>query len=205
METPKAIVVAISGYARSGKDTLAYAIRKPLSDDNDGGSRSYANALKIEVCAMLNHVGMDGQIVFTDDTETKNTIRPLLVAHGEFRRSQDKDHWVRIVTNSINHKVKKSKHPLVICIPDTRYENEISSLKRLLRDDIEVFHVHICRSGTRPANAAEDKSITDLLTTHKPDVMLSFKDGDIAAIGEYGGRLAYNCILRLGIEQTSKV
>jgi hypothetical protein len=92
----KHVVIPIAGFARAGKDTLANAIFDHLDQDEPGYSvilMKFADELKQSLQAALNAAGVKID-VFTEDTDKKAALRPLLVAYGEYCRSQNPNVWV---------------------------------------------------------------------------------------------------------------
>ena len=110
-------IIGVSGFARSGKDLFARVAQNVLEKQ---GSKIEKYALAYELKNDLkdlihNKVGID---VFTENTEEKNIIRPLLVAYGDVMRKVSMGkYW----TNKIEQKIKQSNAD-VIFITDIRYD-----------------------------------------------------------------------------------
>jgi hypothetical protein len=141
-------IIGICGNARSGKDTMADLIIEVLSDIGVKSAKTaFANELKKE-CRdfVMNAIGID---TFTEKTEEKNIIRPLLVTWGsEIRRKLNPDVWVE--------KVEKSLVPnQVTIISDVRFQNEFNWLRGL--DSYCIFVDRVDENGNQvqPANDYE--------------------------------------------------
>jgi hypothetical protein len=144
-------IIGICGNARSGKDTMADLIIEVLSDIGVKSAKTaFANELKKE-CRdfVMNTIGID---TFTEKTEEKNIIRPLLVTWGsEIRRKLNPDVWVE--------KVEKSLAPnQVTIISDVRFENEFNWLRGL--DSYCIFVDRVDENGNQvqPANDYEKEN-----------------------------------------------
>ncbi len=123
----KPIVIGVGGFARAGKDTFVKVARKILTENGYSSEKlAFADALKTEIGPFIKEFyGID---VWTDNTEEKTIIRPLLVAHGCQKRLQTNGkYWVDKVDEQIE-KISAvrnlSKH--VIFISDCRFPNEVT-------------------------------------------------------------------------------
>lgn len=88
------IVVGISGYARSGKDTLASIIRDSLlSNGIKTKIFSFAFSLKSDIDDFcLSKIGISS---FSEETELKSKIRSILISYGQVQRSiSNGTYWV---------------------------------------------------------------------------------------------------------------
>jgi len=140
-------IIGISGYARSGKDLFTTVAQKVL---NEHGIKSEKFALAYELkndlkSLIKTKIGID---VFTDDTQKKSIIRPLLVAYGDtMRKTSEGKYWTAKVAQRIN----KSKAD-VIFITDIRYdvypEDECNWLRRKMNG--KLVHVTKFKLGTVP-------------------------------------------------------
>lgn len=110
-------IIGISGLARSGKD-LFTSVAQTILKENKIKSDRYALAyeLKSDLKDLIkSKTGID---VFTENTQEKNIIRPLLVAYGDvMRKISEGKYW----TQKIEHRIAKSKAD-VIFITDIRYD-----------------------------------------------------------------------------------
>ncbi len=106
--------IGLSGYMRSGKDTIAdYLIAK------HGYKRfGFAQALKEEVARGIGCTPDD-----LDEEPLRSQVRPVLQVWGtEFRRAQDPDYWVKQAAL----KIDSAAGPFVF--NDVRFQNEIDLL-----------------------------------------------------------------------------
>lgn len=146
-------VYGISGVARAGKDTFASTLVKIITDDLDQQCQilSFANALKADMDSfLLDKVGVSA---FTQDTEEKHLIRPLLVAYGMTMRNVKSDYWICKVQDQIDSNIQKG---VVSLVTDVRFTNEINVIKKYPNSCV----IHISRLGKdgnikEPANLEE--------------------------------------------------
>ena len=123
----KPILIGVGGFARAGKDTFVKVARKILTENGYSSEKlAFADALKNEIGPFIKEFyGID---VWTDNTEEKTLIRPLLVAHGCQKRIQTNGkYWV----DKVDEQIEKiagvrdmKKH--VIFISDCRFPNEVT-------------------------------------------------------------------------------
>lgn len=121
-------IVGISGYARSGKDLFASVAEKILKERGLRVKKfALAYELKNDLKSLIKtKVGVD---VFTENTDEKNIIRPLLVAYGDvMRKVSEGRYWTR----KLEQKIVNSKIDVAI-ITDIRYdyyaEDEVTWLR----------------------------------------------------------------------------
>lgn len=109
------MIIGISGYARSGKDTFGASLQRILKTYKINAEiNAFANVLKKDLDNFL--LEKFNISAFTKNDEEKFLIRPILVAYGESKRNQSPDYWIEQIK-------EKSKNKLII-ITDVRYENE---------------------------------------------------------------------------------
>lgn len=196
----KHIVIPIAGFARSGKDSLANAIFDHLEENEPTYSvitLKFADALKTDLEKALGAVGVKVD-AFTEDTEKKKALRPMLVAYGEYRRSIDPDVWVKKVLKEIGVWVNETlpdseSEGSVILVPDLRYLNEYEKLKAVAAQHGWAFvPIYIERHGNLPANEQEAYSIAEMAakgcfsTGHA--LQLSFGDKSVERISQWAKR-----------------
>lgn len=169
----KHTVIPVSGFARSGKDTLADAIFDYLAEDEPEYSAivlKFADALKKSLQTALDEAGVDID-VFTEDTDKKRALRPLLVAYGEYCRTLNPDVWVNKVIEEIAEWTDETVAEAdgdhsVILIPDLRYANEYEKLEALcVKKGWAFVPIYIERQFNLPANDSEAESI-GLMAAH---------------------------------------
>ena len=196
----KHVLIPIAGFARSGKDTLADAIFDHLEETEPTYSvitLKFADALKTDLEKALGAVGVKVD-AFTEDTEKKKALRPMLVAYGEYRRSLDPDVWVKKVLKEIGVWVNDTLAEVestgsVILVPDLRYLNEYEKLKAVADQHGWAFvPIYIERHGNLPANEQEAYSIAEMAakgcfsTGHA--LQLSFGDKSVERISQWAKR-----------------
>ena len=193
----KHVLIPISGFARAGKDSLADFIFDHLEEAEPSYSvitLKFADALKSDLEKAMAAVGVEVD-AFTEDTEKKKALRPMLVAYGEYRRSLDPDVWVKKVMKEIGVWVNDTLDETdctgsVILIPDMRYLNEYEKLKAMAEKHGWAFvPIYIERHGNLPANEQEAYSIAEMAargcfsTGHA--LQLSFGDKSLERISQW--------------------
>jgi len=111
-------IIGVSGLARSGKDLFTTVAQNILENEYNLSTDRHALAfeLKSDLDDLISlKTGID---VFTDDTEKKNIIRPLLVAYGDLmRKVSSGKYW----TDKMNNKINESSAD-VFFVTDIRYD-----------------------------------------------------------------------------------
>jgi hypothetical protein len=113
-------VIGISGFARSGKDTLASLLFLKLNEMGVASKIfSFANALKLDMEGfLLDKFGISS---FTNDSSLKAKIRPLLIAYGNAQRDSSKGtYWINRLKPEIDSFFEKNGS--VAIIPDLRFK-----------------------------------------------------------------------------------
>jgi len=167
VKSMKHVIIPISGFARAGKDTLANAIFDHLAKDEPEYSviiMKFADALKESMQLSIDDAGVAVD-VFTEDTAKKTALRPLLVAYGQYCRSQNPNVWVDKVVESINTwaddtLLDSGSAGSVVIVPDLRYSNEYHKLEALcIKRGWSYVPIYIERQFNMPANNEEAESI----------------------------------------------
>ncbi len=122
MPKSKPIIIGVGGYARAGKDTFVKIAIKILKENGYNPIRlAFADQLKYEIDPFLKQ--FYGISAWTDKSEEKLIIRPLLVAHGCQKRIQtDGKYWVDTIDKKIEHETFTSD---VVLVSDCRFPNEV--------------------------------------------------------------------------------
>jgi len=123
MNTKPKTIIGICGNARCGKDTMAELIQEVLADINVKSKKiNLADSLKDELRDFVDKtLGID---VYTDNTEEKTIIRPLLVTWGtHVRRKLDNNVWIK-------QAAEKMTEQCVYIVPDIRFPNELEWLRQ---------------------------------------------------------------------------
>ena len=109
------MIIGISGFARSGKDTFGLSMQRILKAYKINAEiNAFANILKQDIDSFLKE--KFNISAFTKNDKEKFLIRPMLVAYGESKRIQNSNYWIDQIE-------EKTKNKLTI-ITDVRYENE---------------------------------------------------------------------------------
>lgn len=123
-------IIGVGGFARCGKDTFVGIAKDILSKNGYNPIRiAFADNLKEETQAMLN-LNKFNATVYTDNTDEKALIRPLLVWWGCQRRSESPDglYWVNIANSKIESYLSRTPdsevEKTVFFVSDARFPNE---------------------------------------------------------------------------------
>jgi Phosphomevalonate kinase len=155
-------IIATSGLARSGKDTIADCLEVEIKSAFPNlriKRESLASSLKEEMAEFL----MDkfGVNIYTMDGEKKERFRPLLVAYGFAKRLQTKGTYF---TSLLQQKMERENYDICI-ISDLRYaENEGDELFWLKNQGGKLIHIRRfnVKNGKReyikPPNSDEKKN-----------------------------------------------
>jgi hypothetical protein len=160
------LVFGISGVARCGKDTLANHLKDKLERNGYPVIKiSFATAVKDDLDDFLK--SKLNISAFTEKTEEKNIIRPLLVAYGTdvCRNKIDKDYWINKIKTRIEGCIENK---VIVIIPDVRYDNEVKWIK-----SVGGYNIHLTRMGIKPANF-EEKS-NDPIIKKNSDYQIRWK------------------------------
>jgi len=124
MNNPK--LIAVTGLARSGKDSFASEIKKQLinlAPNKSVGIYSFATGVRKEVYNFL--LDTFNISSFTEDEKDKKIIRPFLIAYGNAKREVSKNkYWIEKLEGEIS-----SRNDDIGIISDLRFaENETDEL-----------------------------------------------------------------------------
>lgn len=180
-------IIGISGYARSGKDTLADALLSNFCHRNVCASKfKFANILKKAISRSLEIVELPFS-VDTENTDDKTAIRPLMVEFAKFCRGRDKDIFAKRTVDQVERMFRIGNQ--VAIVPDLRYENEGALLHECAKRNGFGYHqIDIERKGTYAANQEELDSIEALLDASYKEAWfygISFTDRDISGINDW--------------------
>jgi hypothetical protein len=161
VQTPL-LVVMLSGWAGSGKDTAAAL----LADELDFERRAFADALKEDVAALTGiPVG-----VFHSARKNAPLVEPVaafpgahtprdcLIACAAAVRAEDPDTYPNIVAEQIKNRNCIGKR---FAITDWRYANEYAAFKRLLPATATILRVRIERPGMTPLADPSEHNLDD--------------------------------------------
>lgn len=123
-------VIAISGRAQHGKDTIASMMKKQLDDgDTKILITHYADLLKY-ICKEF--LGWDGK-------KDEDGRRLLQHVGTDLIRRKAPDFWVDFIISMLTFFKDRWDY---VFIPDVRFENEISKLRQ---SGFDVIHIHVER------------------------------------------------------------
>lgn len=143
------MLIGITGYARSGKDTLYERSKLLLEKEGKKACRfAFADALKEECDDFLkNNTGISA---FTEDSKEKEIIRPFLVTYGtEIRRKLDENCWLKKIQEGVVDQLNKGYY---VFVTDVRFKNEAKWVS--INGGIIT---HVSRTGVKPANHEEHR------------------------------------------------
>ena len=173
-------IIAVSGVARAGKDTIANGLEKVINEMNPSIKilrTSFAGQLKSETRDFIQEkFNID---VFSADGAEKEIIRPILIGYGQSRRSQTKGkYWVDVVEKEIF-----LEKPDLTIISDIRFadetDDELSWLKAKKGKLIHVSRYHLengKKKFTPPAGADEKRNDPKLKSA--ADYSICWKDSN---------------------------
>lgn len=147
----KSKIICISGKAESGKDTFGNYIQLALENNKQKVLKvHYADLVKY-ICS--NYLNWNGQ--------KDEAGRTLLQTFGtDIVRTQDKDHWVKFIADTIELTNKLIHYDYVI-IPDCRFPNE---LDYWIDNGYQVTWIQMIRNI--------DNHLTDKQKAHASEVSL---------------------------------
>lgn len=136
-------ILAISGHAQNGKDTVAGLIKDSLKADGN----------RVLVAHYADLVKYVAKTFFNWDGEKDEKGRSLLQYVGtDVVRKQRPDYWVQFVLDIIN--LFGDNWDYVI-IPDTRFPNEID---KLISNGFDVIHIRVVRPNFESPLTEEQQS-----------------------------------------------
>lgn len=153
-------LILITGYARSGKDTLADGIMSACY--RPSRKLSFAEELKHKCNQYLEMFGFYKEKCDFFNEQFKTMHRDFLVSAGTLVRSIDRDYWANVVVSKCLDIARLSQSPQTVIIPDWRYLNEYNAMTRYL-PDWNIITVRVTTSEVLPANDEELLSIAQIL------------------------------------------
>lgn len=166
------IVIAFSGWKRSGKDTACDFIEDFIAEDFKYASQ-VSSVNRMSFATPIRQVIYD--VFGIKDTDVKDkeepinflkkyfnsnkgthvvpSYRQLLITIGEgMKKISCNSVWSYVLENKIKTAFKTSDNggDNVFIIPDVRYKNELNMLNRLKKSGVEVYHYCVFRKETLP-------------------------------------------------------
>jgi hypothetical protein len=155
----------LSGYARSGKDTLGAVLVR----DHGFKRVAFADALKEEASQILG-------VTVEEIEQDKHRFRGFLQWWGtEWRRGQDKEYWLKRFRERA-----AAAGPRVV-VTDVRFENEADEIESLGGKLIRVT-----RAGIEAANGHVSETALD-----QRSALIVPNDGTLSDLAEYAGMLLW--------------
>jgi len=155
-------IIAVSGIARSGKDTFADCLAKEVSDmfpNLKVRRESLASFLKDEMAGFL--MEKFNKDIYSLEGEEKEKFRPLLVAYGFAKRLDTKGTYF----TSLLQKKMETENADIYIISDLRYaESESDELSWLKNQGGKLIHIrrYNIKNGQKqyikPPNSDEKKN-----------------------------------------------
>ena len=187
-----ATLVLITGYARSGKDTLAEGIMAGIAAPTRWAQkRSFADTLKEGANEYLKFLQLESDAIDFYNEEFKVRHRDYLVAAGRLARSVNVDVFAAAFTRKCLEYCTTHGPGVVVC-PDWRYLNEYRFVKLWLGDCYgwRIVTVNIDTAGLAPANEEEGVSIGAITREMAFDISLKFQPDRSQLIKAEGKNIA---------------
>jgi hypothetical protein len=197
MDTPVSLrktLILITGFARSGKTTLADGI--VAGAKSEVSHFNFADALK-QSCdywmSLLDIGEADSENSFyNEDFKLRN--RGFLVTAGEFARSLDADVFARSVIRHCDQRASycadENMECVVVC-SDWRYPNEFfAPFLELSLDGWQIVTIHIECVGVLPANEVEALSIAKIIREIPISFSFVFSPDSAKVIRDEGKHIA---------------
>lgn len=142
------MILGLSGFARSGKDTFCDLAIKYYSKKNRHCKRfAFADELKKDMDDFLIEKFKISS--FSEDPNEKKIIRPLLVSYGNAKREVSNGmYWIDSIRDEAD---LISKNGGVAIVTDVRFENELNWI-----NSNKGSSIHITREGNQAANQEEE-------------------------------------------------
>lgn len=122
MSYPNPLIIGLTGYKQSGKDTVASYINTQLPRNLFPivVRRGFADSLKEEVAEILN-----SSVEHIEKNKQHPLIRHILQWYGTdfMRTSHGNDVWIKHM-NAVIEDLKQNKRQVCLIIPDVRFINE---------------------------------------------------------------------------------
>jgi len=163
-------VIAISGYARAGKDTFVGIAKNILIKNGHRAFRiAFADKLKDEVHKMLISNGFKLNLLDVN-TEEKDRIRPLYVFWGCQRRYESNEglYWVNDVDKQLHGVVNdmlrngEDHQRIVALVSDIRFPNEV----KWVHDQWGGVVIHLKKYTTKWMKSGQDGSDETLVRVY---------------------------------------
>ena len=181
----KKVYIGVSGLARVGKNLFCDIAIKQLKEKYGLTAKQFALAYELKNdCRdfVKDKLGID---VFTEKTEEKNIIRPLLVWYGGVKRKQSNGtYWTSLLKSRMDNDPSD-----VVLVSDIRYCEYEKDEVQWIKDELSGKLIHIRRYKylflgnntkvyTKPPNV--DEELNDPKLQDFADYKLEWEDvGDV--------------------------
>jgi len=135
-------IIAVSGLARSGKDTIANKLQQVIIENNPNlkvSRESFASFLKDEMNEFV--LSKFNKNIYELDGEDKEMLRPLLVSYGFAKRQQTEG---RYFVELLSKKMKNENNDVCI-ISDIRYADKENDELFWLKNEVKGKLIHVER------------------------------------------------------------
>lgn len=185
-------LILITGFARSGKDTLAEGIVAGSSGNNPILRLNFADSLKKAANNFLYDIGLLGEFVNFYDETFKSRHRDMLVALGAGARSINKSVFADLMIDQcLEYEVQQNGRPPVVICSDWRYVNELYVAKgRLGEIGWRIVTIMVQTPGIDAANQEEGLSIGQITREISTDFSYAFRPQSAYQIHVEGKQLA---------------
>ncbi|MFN7340295.1 MAG: hypothetical protein ACK5VI_04340 [Opitutia bacterium] len=196
-------IIAISGYARTGKDTLANGLVIELSRRGVLALKfKFATTLKRAVGRAVSEVGLAFDTE-TEDDALKAKVRPLFVTFAQFCRGMEPAVFAKATVANIDRHFRIGTD--VAVISDMRYRNEMEILRDYCNEHgVAYLHIDIHRRGVYAAHQEELDSLEALLEAAYMGPWfrgVEFSDRDVSGINMYAAGVADDIANGLEVRQ----
>lgn len=170
-ELNKTKIIAITGIARAGKDSLCKILCGLFHSDGISAKRfALADELKNDLAPfILDKFGVD---LYNVEGPTKELIRPIMVAYGGAKRKETKG---RYWTHKLENKIKEDSAQVAI-ITDVRYCEYVHDEDFWVKEKMQGDIIHVTRliDGLKQLPPNEDEASNDPLLWEKADFRLEW-------------------------------
>ena len=158
------ILLAVSGAARAGKDTLAKTIQAFLPNTV---RMAFADAVKEEAEPICQ--SKFGLSAWTQDPAEKKIVRPVLIDIGHGRRQDNPTIWIDKIADKIDAALPVHN----VIITDCRYKNEADMVHR--KGGLVIF----IKRDTQDNNIPTEQETLPLIPY---DILIDMKSADTNAL-----------------------
>jgi len=161
-------VIGISGAARAGKDTLCRALIRVLAKEHKKAVRKSiaGDTVKADLQELIERkFKLDS---FTEITEEKEFMRPLLVEYGKMQRSKTKGRYFI--------EQFQSEQDAINILPDIRYVEYPKDEVYWLKNEVNGFLIFLEREGVSDVNDTE--RVNNKIIREVADYKLKWSDLD---------------------------